>query len=53
MKRTTTSKMLRRRATAYRRLSYKRSTPPAQAEHYRRLAERLDRQAEREENRCG
>jgi hypothetical protein len=50
-KKTTTSKRLRRSATAYRRLAWRRDTTSRQADHYLRLAEKLDRQAEREENR--
>ena len=51
MKKTATSKRLRRRATAYKRLSYKSGLTSAQVDHYWRMAERLERQAEREENR--
>lgn len=46
VKKTTTSKRLRRSATAYKRLYYKTGQ-----EHYWKLAQRLERQAEREENR--
>lgn len=48
---TATSKRLRRSATAYRRLMWKRGLTEYQVNHYRKLAERLERQAEREEAR--
>ncbi len=45
-KKTTTSKRLRRRSTAYRRLYYKTGQV-----HYWNLAEKLSSQADREETR--
>jgi hypothetical protein len=53
VKRTAASKRLRRSATAYRRLAWKavRHGTSQQVDHYTRLADQLDRRAEREENR--